>query len=82
MLSITTFNCHGFKSVASYVKLLLQNSDIVFLSEHWLLDYEKFLLLDDCCHHELIFSPASKKSVGRPFGGNALSSFFDHNPFV
>ena len=42
--SIIGFNTQGLKSNFTYVKSLLQKYEIMFLSEHWLLNAEKDIL--------------------------------------
>ena len=46
VLKTVAFNCHGLKSSLPYVKELLNDHDIVFISEHWLLPGEIKMLAD------------------------------------
>ena len=73
---ITTYNCCGFNSIkASYIKHLLQDSDVIFLQEIWLIDQHRFRLNDafpDCN----VFSRSGVENLsiaqGRPYGGCAI----------
>ena len=66
-------NTHGYKSNALYVSHLIQEYDIIFLSEHWLLKAEISLITDTSKpYHKSYFTPAEKKLSGRPYGGNCF----------
>ena len=73
---ITTYNCCGFNSIkASYIKHLLQDADVIFLQEIWLIDQHRFRLNDafpDCN----VFSRSGVENLsiaqGRPYGGCAI----------
>ena len=70
-ISISCLNCHGAKTSIVYINELIASNQVLFLSEHWLLELEKSAI-DDSSTHTLVFSPGSKKERGRPFGGNAF----------
>ena len=73
---ITTYNCCGFNGIkASYIKHLLQDSDVIFLQDIWLIDQHPFRLNDafpDCN----VFSRSGVENLsiaqGRPYGGCAI----------
>ena len=43
-LKLVSLDCNGFKANSHYITLLMQNYDIIFLCETWLLESEKHLL--------------------------------------
>nr|XP_047143073.1 uncharacterized protein LOC124817264 [Hydra vulgaris] len=52
---------------------LLKSFDIIFISEHWLLNIESFLLNNIALlTHKVFFHAAEKNTHGRPYGGNAF----------
>ena len=70
---ITTYNCCGFNNIkASYIKHLLQDSDVIFLQEIWLIDQHRFRLNDaflDCNVFSRIGVENLSIAQGRPYGG-------------
>ncbi len=74
-----TLNTQGFKSNVMHVTDLINQSDVIFLSEHWLSNAEKPLLNNIQNTHKLFFTPAEKQAAGRPYGGNC---FFIRNQLV
>ena len=72
-LNIKTLNTQGFKSNATHVSSLIEQTDILFLSEHWLSNAEKSIL-NNITHstHKIFFTPAEKQAAGRPYGGNCF----------
>ena len=72
-LNITTLNTQGFKTNIMYINNLINQSDVLFLSEHWLSNAEKSLLENiSQTTHKLLFTPTEKKIAGRPYGGNCF----------
>ena len=73
VLKTVAFNCYGLKSSLPYVKELLNDHDIVFISEHWLLPGEIKILADRDLKTELSHLKSSvdptKVISGRPHGG-------------
>ena len=68
-----SLNTHGFKSNALYISNLINEYDIIFLSEHWLSKAEQSLITDiSKPHHRIYFTPAEKQASGRPYGGNCF----------
>ena len=74
LTGIIGFNTQGLKSNNSYVKSLLQEYQVLFICEHWMLNAEKYLL-ENLANptHKLFFTPADKHLSGRPFGGVYLT---------
>ncbi|XP_065675632.1 uncharacterized protein LOC136091848 [Hydra vulgaris] len=73
ILTLCAFNCQSFKSNSYYISKLLKYFDIIFISEHWLLNIESFLLDNVALlTHNVIFHAAEKNTHGRPYGGNAF----------
>merc|ERR1712050_120433 len=73
-INIKSLNTQGFKSNVDHVNSLLQNTDILFISEHWLSNAEK-IVIDNIIKnntHSLFFTAAEKQSAGRPYGGNCF----------
>ncbi|XP_065679036.1 uncharacterized protein LOC136093738 [Hydra vulgaris] len=82
-ITLCAYNCQSFKSNSYYISKLLKSFDIIFISEHWLLNIESFLLNNIALlTHKVFFHAAEKNTHGRPYGGNAfmvrkkLSSFY------
>ena len=73
LINIKGLNTQGLKSNIEYITELLQQTDILFLSEHWLSNAEKSIL-DNLRRntHTLYFTPAEKQPAGRPYGGNCF----------
>nr|XP_047135144.1 uncharacterized protein LOC124812466 [Hydra vulgaris]XP_047135145.1 uncharacterized protein LOC124812466 [Hydra vulgaris] len=72
-ISFCAYNCQSFKSNSIYISELVKSFDIIFLSEHWLLNIELFVLKNIALPtHKVFFHAAEKKAFGRPFGGNAF----------
>ncbi|XP_065652778.1 uncharacterized protein LOC136080098 [Hydra vulgaris] len=73
IITLCAFNCQSFKSNSYYISKLLKYFDIIFISEHWLLNIESFLLDNVALlTHNVIFHAAEKNTHGRPYGGNAF----------
>ena len=74
LTGIIGFNTQGLKSNNSYVKSLLQEYQVLFICEHWMLNAEKYLL-ENLANptHKLFFTPADKHLSGRQFGGVYLT---------
>ena len=72
-IKLVSLNTHGLKTNISYVKYLLEIYDIVFLTELWLIDEDKFVIEELCKDRNLVFFPAqqSANKKGRPVGGLA-----------
>ena len=72
-IKLVSLNTHGLKTNISYVKYLLETYDIVFLTELWLIDEDKFVIEELCKDRNLVFFPAqqSANKKGRPAGGLA-----------
>ena len=56
------------------VQKLINDFDIIFLTEHWLTNDEKYLISDLINDHSMIFESdmhdfSNKRKSGRPFGG-------------
>ena len=63
-------NTPGLKSNVPYIRNLVKNYDVIFLSEHWLSNAEKKIFEDITSdRHNIHFSPAEKQPKGRPYGG-------------
>ncbi|XP_065664150.1 uncharacterized protein LOC124812466 [Hydra vulgaris] len=72
-ISFCAYNCQSFKLNSIYISELVKSFDIIFLSEHWLLNIELFVLKNIALPtHKVFFHAAEKKAFGRPFGGNAF----------
>ena len=72
-INITTLNTQGLKSNITYGTYLLNQSDILFINEHWLSNAEKFILNNTAQNsHRIFFTPAQKQTAGRPYGGNCF----------
>ncbi len=72
-VSIIGFNTQGMKSNSAYIDSLIKDYNIIYLSEHWLANTEKYLLENMCKDsHVLLFNPAEKKPCGRPYQGNCF----------
>ena len=72
-LSLVSFNCKGFNNGLSYLPILLDSFDVIFLQEHWLSDSE----LDMLCFNGFVTTAISGFDNsdllrGRPFGGCAI----------
>ena len=74
LLHVTSINTQGLKSNIVHVTNLLEQNDILFLSEHWLSNAEKSILTNINKHntHQIFFTAAEKQAMGRPFGGNCF----------
>ena len=75
-LAIVGHNINGFCSSEPYLRKLLDEYDVVGISEHWLSGPELFKLDFSCnhyrnakCHTDLVNRPPSK---GRGYGGVSL----------
>jgi hypothetical protein len=70
-LHICTLNCHGLKGNVLYVEYIMKKYNIIFLSEHWIIEKDKFIFDKLCLNHNILFLPAQThlNSKGRPFGG-------------
>lgn len=51
---------------------LVSHHQIIFLSETWLLDYERSLLDISLPNHQIFLVSAQKHAEGCPFGGHAF----------
>ena len=76
-LKITTFNCQGFKErMYEYVKEVFNQSDILFLQETWLYDFEHkniTNIIPNCQLYAISsMDDADTQRKGRPFGGCAV----------
>ena len=71
-VNFISLNCHGLKANISYVESLLNSYDVIFLSEHWLSNFERPLLKNISVSHHILFQNAEKHANGRPFGGNCF----------
>ena len=73
-VNIKSLNTQGLKSNTTHVSQLTENTDILFISEHWLSNAEKIILqnINKNGLHHIIFSGAEKQESGRPFGGNCF----------
>ena len=83
-ITCTSFNCKGFKQATSYIKELLDQCDVLCLSETWLRPGEipgiKVWLDSVNKHNEADYDVYAKSSMeevsdsysGRPFGGMAI----------
>lgn len=82
-ISCETFNCHGLKQSAEYVKNRLLYCDILCLNETWLRPYEcssiKHIVSSDSVPENsiVVFSKSSMNDIdacysGRPYGGIAV----------
>ena len=72
LIKIAALNTAVAKENFVYIKELIKNNNIVFLSEPWLSNLEKFLINNLCEENESIFfsSPMETlNSIGRPWGG-------------
>ena len=72
--SVCSLNCHGLKGNIQYVTDLLKSQDVLFISEHWLLEKDFATIEDLCVKHNC--KSYLKSSVdptitlqGRPYGG-------------
>ena len=72
-LTLRSFNCHGLKSSLAYIENLANESDIVFLCEHWLwsseIDILSTGLLQDYYVSMKSSLNADRFTGGRPWGG-------------
>ena len=69
---VSSFNCHGLKSSAAYAQELFNNSNILFLCEHWLKEGELSHMneqFDNAWSNLKSSMDACTHNVGRPFGG-------------
>ena len=78
MLSVATYNMHGFRQGYDCLVNLCMNCDIVFVQEHWLAPFD-LCYLDQVCQDMICYSSSaltdsiSKGCLrGRPFGGVAI----------
>ena len=76
-LKITTFNCQGFKErMYEYVKEVFNQSDIMFLQETWLYNFEHkniTNIIPNCQLYAISsMDDADTQRKGRPFGGCAV----------
>ena len=72
IIKLAALNTSGAKGNFLYIKELIKINDIVFLSEHWLNKFEKFLINNICEDNETIsFSSPMEtlNTTGRPWGG-------------
>ncbi len=86
-ISLISFNINGCKRNLAFLQNLLNNHDIIYLCETWLLDsdimfYFKNFTITHNIHHkaDMLFPP----KTGRPFGGRAFlvqSNLFNPNHF-
>ena len=77
LLNVSSFNIKGFKNRNyEYVKYLFENTDILFLQETWLYDFESYVInnvLGDCQYHSISsMDDTDVVRAGRPFGGLAV----------
>lgn len=74
-LTLTSLNCHNFKSNILYAKEIVSKSDFIYLNETWLTPSEKPLLESIILNksHKLVFKSDMTHihKKGRPFGGQA-----------
>ena len=73
-LNIKGLNTQGLKSNIDHIINLLQETDILFLSEHWLSNAENIIIQNMITNktHNIFFTPAEKQPAGRPYGGNCF----------
>ena len=72
-INVLGLNTQGFKSNSAYVPSLLKTNDVIFLSEHWLSNAEKYLISNVANPtHNVYFNAAEKQMMGRPYGGNCF----------
>ena len=71
-INLISLNTHGFKGNALYIKNVVKQNDIIFISEHWISKFETFLLEDISTTHSLITHDAQENLSGRPFGGHCF----------
>ena len=72
-INVLGLNTQGFKSNSAYVSSLLKTNDVIFLSEHWLCNAEKYLISNVANPtHNVYFNAAEKHMMGRPYGGNCF----------
>ena len=73
LINMLSLNTQGFKSNYAYISSLLKTNDIIFLSEHWLSNAEKYLVSNVAKPtHNVYFNSAEKQMKGRPYGGNCF----------
>ena len=71
-LKIVSLNTAGAKGNSVYISEIIKNNDIVFICEHWLNKFEKYLIKNLCENNEKVFffSPIENiNNIGRPWGG-------------
>ena len=72
-INVLGLNTQSFKSNSAYVSSLLKTNDVIFLSEHWLSNAEKYLISNVANPtHNVYFNAAEKQMMGRPYGGNCF----------
>ena len=71
-VKFTALNCHGLKGNTLYVNKLLNEHDVIFLSEMWILESEKNLINNYKRDFEIYFTPAKIGHSGRPYGSNMM----------
>ena len=75
-LSVVTFNCKSFKSSINEIKALCCTSDVIFLQETWLLDFDLPMLaqVDSLFYGAGITAVDTTSGLlsGRPYGGLAV----------
>ena len=79
MLSVLSFNCHGFNiGTRNYLQSLSMKFDVMLLQETWLSDENCAQLNDISPDYVVVHSSAMKDKLqgdymrGRPFGGTAV----------
>jgi exonuclease III len=74
-LNICSYNMHGFNNGNSFLKVLCNDNDILFVQEHWLLS-QHLAKLNNINNDFIVYGvsamdAASSRGIlrGRPFGG-------------
>ena len=71
-INVLGLNTRGFKSNSANVSSLLKTNDVIFLSEHWLSNAEKYLISNVANPTHNVYFAAEKQMMGRPYGGNCF----------
>ena len=84
-LTITSFNCQGFKSSEDFVAELFKKTDILAIQEHWLNPMDFHVL--SSVAEDVVYcakSPMEKDYLltGRPFGGVGLMWHKKHQQII
>jgi hypothetical protein len=74
-MNIVAFNCKNIKKNHLIINKLINNFDRIFLSEHWLMNDEKYIISDMIHDHSMIFESDMADHNGRRKPGHPHREF-------